>query len=70
MAKSLLKLGRYGDAIAILEPALRGSLEASNLYVTHTEIRALLAKAYARAGQRDRAVAESTRVQRALVGRT
>jgi hypothetical protein len=40
MAKSLLELGRYGDAIAILEPALRGSLEASNLYVTHTEIRA------------------------------
>jgi DNA-binding SARP family transcriptional activator/TolB-like protein len=66
MAKSLLKLGRYGDAIVILEPALRGSLEASNLYVTHTEIRALLAQAYARAGRRDRAAAESTWVQRAL----
>jgi predicted Zn-dependent protease len=66
MAKSLLKLGRYGEAIAILEPALRGSLEASNLYATHTEIHALLAQAYARAGQRDRAAAESVWVRRAL----
>ena len=66
MAKSLLKLGQYRDAIAILEPALRGSLEASNLYATHAEIHALLAQAYARAGQRDRAAAESSWVRRAL----
>jgi DNA-binding SARP family transcriptional activator len=65
MAKSLLRLGRYGDGIAILEPALRGSLEASNLYVTHSEIRLLLAEAYARAGQRDRAAVEMAWVQRA-----
>ena len=51
MAKALIRLGRYADAVAILEPALRGSLEASNLYVTYPEIRLLLAEAYAGAGR-------------------
>lgn len=55
MAKALIRLGRYDDAVAILEPALRGSLEASNLYVTYPEVRLLLAEAYAGAGRRDRA---------------
>jgi DNA-binding SARP family transcriptional activator/tetratricopeptide (TPR) repeat protein len=51
MANALIRLGRYSQAIAILEPALRGSLEAANLYATHTEIRLRLAEAYARSGQ-------------------
>jgi tetratricopeptide (TPR) repeat protein len=55
IAKALIRLGRYDDAVAILEPALRGSLEASNLYVTYPEVRLLLAEAYAGAGRRDRA---------------
>jgi DNA-binding SARP family transcriptional activator/tetratricopeptide (TPR) repeat protein len=67
MAKSLLRLGRYAEAIAILEPALRGSLEASNLYVTYPEIRLLLAQAYAGAGERDRANRELDWVRRAWV---
>ncbi len=67
MAKALLRLGRYGEAIAILEPALRGSLEASNLYVTYPEIRLLLAQAYAGNGERDRANRELDWVRRAWV---
>ena len=65
MGKSLIRLGRYADAVAVLEPALRGSLEASNLYATHPEIRLLLAEAYAGAGQRDRANKELDWVRRA-----
>jgi len=67
MAKALLRLGRYAEAIAILEPALRGSLEASNLYVTHPEIRLLLAQAYAGNRERDRANRELDWVRRAWV---
>ena len=65
MAKALIRLRRYGDAIAILEPALRGSLEAANLYVTYPEIKLLLAEAYEGAGQSDRATAELEWVRRA-----
>jgi len=67
MAKALLRLGRYAEAVAILEPALRGSLEASNLYVTYPEIRLLLAQAYAGTGDRDRANRELDWVRRAWV---
>jgi hypothetical protein len=55
MAKALMRLGRYAEAAQVLEAALRGSLEAANLYVTHSEIRLLLADAYRGADQRDRA---------------
>jgi DNA-binding SARP family transcriptional activator/tetratricopeptide (TPR) repeat protein len=65
MGKALMRLGRYADAVAVLEPALRGSLEAANLYATHPEIRLLLAEAYAGAGHRDRANAELEWVRRA-----
>jgi len=41
--------------IAILEPALRGSLEASNLYAPRRDIHALLAQAYIALGDGDRA---------------
>jgi DNA-binding SARP family transcriptional activator/tetratricopeptide (TPR) repeat protein len=65
MARALMRLGRYGEAVAILEPALRGSLEAANLYATHPEIRLLLAVAYAGSGQPDRANKELDWVRRA-----
>jgi DNA-binding SARP family transcriptional activator/tetratricopeptide (TPR) repeat protein len=65
MGKALMRLGRYADAVAVLEPALRGSLEAANLYATHPEIRLLLAEAYAGSGQRDRASRELDWVRRA-----
>ena len=67
MAKALLRLGRYAEAISVLEPAMRGSLEASNLYVTFPEIRLLLAQAYAGAGEHDRADRELDWVRRAWV---
>jgi DNA-binding SARP family transcriptional activator/tetratricopeptide (TPR) repeat protein len=67
MARGLIRLGRYADAVAVLEPALRGSLEASNLYVTYPEVRLLLAEAYAGAGRRDRANREVDWVRRAWV---
>jgi hypothetical protein len=67
MAKALIRLGRYDDAAAILEPALRGSLEASNLYVTYPEVRLLLAEAYAGAGRPDRANRELDWVRHAWV---
>ncbi len=55
IAKILLKRGAPREAIAILDPALRGSLEASNLYVSRAAIHGLLARAYAEVGDAGRA---------------
>ena len=55
LARLYLRLDRPRDAVAILQPAFRGSLEASNLYVTRTELHELLAQAHERAGTRDSA---------------
>ena len=52
-----IRAGRARDAIAVLQPALRGPLDASNLYVTRTEIEELLARAWDAAGVRDSAAA-------------
>lgn len=46
MARLLLAAGRPRDAVEVLQPSLRGSFEASNLYVTRTEIHELLAQAW------------------------
>ena len=54
-ARLHLKLGQPRAAIALLEPALRGSLEASNLYVSRMVIHRLLSQAYSRVGNADRA---------------
>ena len=56
LAKALLHLGRPRDAIAALQPAFRGSLEAANLYITRTELHELLAQAFDSAGMRDSAL--------------
>lgn len=53
------------DAIAVLSPALRGKLDASNFYVTHTELHELLGQAWEAAGVRDSAVVHYTLVARA-----
>jgi tetratricopeptide (TPR) repeat protein len=55
LGKALLSLQRPVEAVAILQPALRGDLDASNLYVTRTEIHELLAMAWERAGRADSA---------------
>ncbi len=55
LARALLQLRRPREAIAILQPALRGPLDASNLYVTHTDLHEMLARAFDAAGEADSA---------------
>jgi tetratricopeptide (TPR) repeat protein len=57
LARTLIAIDRPREAIAVLQPALRGPLDASNLYVTHTELHEMLALAFEAAGQRDSAIA-------------
>jgi DNA-binding SARP family transcriptional activator len=54
-ARLLLAQGRAAEAIAMLQPALRGGIDASNWYVTRTALHELLAQAFAVAGVRDSA---------------
>ena len=42
LARSLLGLRRPREAVAALQPALRGDIEAGNFYVAHTELHELL----------------------------
>ena len=53
LARILLAGRRPLEAVAILRPALRGSLEASNYFVTRTEIQEALGQAFDMAGQLD-----------------
>jgi DNA-binding SARP family transcriptional activator len=55
MARSLMALGRTTEAVAVLQPALRGGVDGSNTYVTHTELHEALAGAFDLAGQADSA---------------
>jgi tetratricopeptide (TPR) repeat protein len=55
LAKALLALGRPRDAIYPLQAALRGDLQSSNLYMSRTELHALLARAFAAVGSPDSA---------------
>ena len=54
-ARLHLKMGDPRAAIALLEPALRGSLEASNLYVSRSVIHRLLSQAWSMLGDTERA---------------
>jgi predicted Zn-dependent protease len=65
MARSLLALHRPAEAVKILQPALRGGVDGSNTYVTHTELQEALAQAFEQAGQADSARAHFTVVERA-----
>jgi DNA-binding SARP family transcriptional activator/predicted Zn-dependent protease len=65
LARVLLRDGRAGDAVAVLQPALRGPLQASNLYVIRIELHELLARAWDAAGARDSALAHYDLVARA-----
>jgi len=55
LARVYLRLRRPKEAIAVLQPSLRGSLEASNLYVTRTELHERLAQAWDALGNVDSA---------------
>lgn len=55
MARSLMTLGRVPEAIAVLQPALRGGVDGSNTYTSRTELHEALAKAFDLAGMADSA---------------
>ena len=55
MARSLVALNRPREAVAVLQAALRGVMDASNLYVSRTELHELLAESFDRAGMADSA---------------
>jgi len=57
LARVYLHARRPRDAVAVLQPALRGGIDASNLYVNRTELHELLAQAWDAAGGRDSAAA-------------
>ena len=64
LAKTLLRLKRPSEAVAILRPTFF-DLESSGLYITHTELRDLLAQAWDAAGVADSAIAQYRAVQHA-----
>jgi predicted Zn-dependent protease len=55
LGRCLLRLGRPQEAVAVVQPALRGGQDASNLYITRTELHELLAQAFDGAGVQDSA---------------
>jgi hypothetical protein len=66
LAALLLQRGHPREAVEFAAPALRGSLESANLYVTHTELHELLARSFLALGERDSAGAHYRYVAAAL----
>lgn len=65
LARVLLRLRRPDEAVAMLRAAFRGPLQASNLYVTHTELHETLGQALEMAGQLDSAMVHHCWAERA-----
>jgi DNA-binding SARP family transcriptional activator/tetratricopeptide (TPR) repeat protein len=65
LGRALLRLGRPAEAIPVLRSAFRGPLGASNLYLTHTDLREALGAAFMMAGQRDSAAVHACWIARA-----
>jgi DNA-binding SARP family transcriptional activator/TolB-like protein len=65
LARSLTTLQRYPEAIAVLQPALRGGVDGSNTYLTHTELHEAIAQVFYAAGQHDSAAVHYGAVARA-----
>jgi hypothetical protein len=65
LARCLLRLARPLEAVVTLRAALHGATDASNLYVTRTELHELLAQAFDRAGMVDSAATHFQSVVRA-----
>jgi tetratricopeptide (TPR) repeat protein len=64
LAGELIALGRPREAVSVLQSALRGAFEGSNLYLTHTDLAERLAEAFEAAGERDSAAVYYARVAR------
>ena len=58
LAQDQIALGRPAEALPLLRGALHGGLEASNLYITHTELYEALGRAFEALGQRDSAATQ------------
>lgn len=65
LAKCLIRLNRPKEAIAALQPALRGDLDAGALYITRTELHEALAQAFDRAQMSDSAAVHYRAVTKA-----
>ena len=65
LARALLRLGRPAEAVAVLQPALRGAIDGTNLYVSRTELYDLLARAWDAASAPDSAALHYAQVARA-----
>ena len=65
LGRALMRRSRAREAVAVVAPALRGEVDAANLYVTRTELHELLAQAYDGAGVRDSAAVHYRAVVRA-----
>jgi len=65
LARCLIQLGRPTEAIAALQAALRGDIEAGALYVTHTELHEVLAQAFDSARMTDSAAVHYRAVTKA-----
>jgi DNA-binding SARP family transcriptional activator/TolB-like protein len=65
LARALVAQGKTREAIDALRSALHGPLDASNFYVTHTELHEMLARAWEAAGNADSAAAHYAYVARA-----
>jgi DNA-binding SARP family transcriptional activator/tetratricopeptide (TPR) repeat protein len=65
LARALLRLRRPEEAVAMLRAAFRGPLQASNLYVTHTDLHEALGRAFEMAGQLDSATVHYCWAERA-----
>ena len=68
LGRALVVLGRPREAVEVVGAALRGPLDAGNLYVNRTELHALLARAYRATGQSDSALVHARWVARARAG--
>jgi len=65
LGRALVRQGRAREAVGVVAPALRGEIDASNLYVTRTELHELLAQAFDRLGDTDSAAVHYRTVVRA-----
>jgi hypothetical protein len=68
LAALLIDRHRAPEAIPLVRLALRGPMEASNAYITRTELQALLARGYEAAGQSDSAAVYIVASRRAWRG--